>query len=174
MDTAVVSRTMEGLQDVSLKFVKVQCGAPVTSTFTALKDTLHFDSVNADVSFLNLFSVTEDVLRGNCTGDKCDAMGRFLTVYNDKEVLDSLIAGWMKELQVREGGQFCSTATHVLQPLTNACTVSLEVRRNVTPLETKVHDVEFKSIGIGKEGIWQGTADAMSRMVPVKSLKNAT
>ena len=78
----------------------------------------------------------------------------------------------MKEL--REGGQFWFTATHVLQPLTNTCTVSLEVRKNITPPETKVHDVEFKSIGIGKEGIWQGTADAMSGMVPVKSLKNAT
>ena len=62
MDKGVVSRTLEGLKDVSLKFVRVKPGAPVNCSFSALRDTLHSDSIYADIAFLDLFNLAEDML----------------------------------------------------------------------------------------------------------------
>lgn len=88
-----------------------------------------------------LLTLTAKVYPSN---EKLYAVGRLLTVFNDKEVLDSLLTGWMRELQER--GQFCFTTTHVLY---HFCTLSLDVCSNLTSPEAKVHDVRFKSIGGG-------------------------
>jgi hypothetical protein len=172
MDTGQVERILKDLEEISLKFVKVRQGAPADSTFSALSQTLRFDSIYADMSFQELFSITKDTLTRNCCkgSDLYEAIGRLHAVYSDSTVLNSLVRGWLRE--PHEGGQLWYTATHVLYPLTNMCTLGRDVRKNITTPLASVPDVQGAHIGIGKEGIWRGSPDAMCRVVPIEALKN--
>ena len=69
-------------------------------------------------------------------------------------------------------GQYWFTASHVLHPLTKSCTIGVDVQKNITAPQASVGEVPCHHIGIGNDGIWRGSPDAMCRVVPVKAIRN--
>ena len=154
------------LRHTLLKVVRVQPGAPSTSTFTALKSSLQFRTMAlAEVKFTDVFGVDIDTLtKTNCNSDVEEAVDRLCSVMSNG-LEESLATGLSKE--PHKGGQLWYTVAHVLFPLTNSCILSMDCRkRQTTPIAKVLPEIQRGFIGIGTEGVWHGTPDAICN-IPV-------